>query len=53
MKNSAEAVDDVVTKLKSLRASWEKLSRGQTGEQPKTSEGEAAADKSGPVSATA
>ena len=53
MKNSTEAVDDVVTKLKSLRASWEKLSRGQAGEQPKTSDGDAAADKSGPVSATA
>jgi flagellin-specific chaperone FliS len=33
LKNSVEAVDDVVAKLRPLRASWEKIAKGDVSPQ--------------------
>jgi flagellar protein FliS len=55
MKNSTEAIDDVVEQLRTLRASWEKIAKGEAGGEKKSPQ-QAADDeqhKPAPISATA
>jgi flagellar protein FliS len=53
MKNSVEAVDDVVGQLRTLRASWEKIAKGETPAAKEEAQVQAEDDAAKPVRVSA